>query len=114
MLLVSKEYQSSFDTAMYCVVECEHCAKACMGDPEMLGCARTCLDCVETCRTIAIYMVRGSRFIPHLAKACAEICDACAKECEKHKDEHCQKCARACRQAAEEYRKIAGVAAARA
>ncbi len=32
MLLTHEEYQSSFDVAMRCVVECEHCAEACMGN----------------------------------------------------------------------------------
>ena len=42
MLLVHEKYQSSFDVAMKCAVECEHCAEACMGNPDMLKCARTC------------------------------------------------------------------------
>lgn len=112
MLLTHSEYQSSFDVAIYCAVECEHCAEACMGSPDMVKCARFCLDCAEICRTSGIYMVRGSYFISHLAQACAAICEACAGECDKHKAEHCQKCAKACRQAAEAYRKIADVAAA--
>ncbi len=111
MLLVHEEYQSSFDVAMYCAVECEHCAEACIGHAEMVQCARTCLDCAEICRTAAIYMVRGSRFIPHLVGTCVEICEACAKECEKYDQPHCQKCAQACRQAVEAYRKITTVAA---
>ncbi|MBE9166326.1 four-helix bundle copper-binding protein [Pleurocapsales cyanobacterium LEGE 06147] len=113
MLLVHQEYQSSFDVAMYCAVECEHCAEACIGNPEMVECARTCLDCAEICRTAATYMVRGSRFIPHLVSACAEICQACAQECEQYNVEHCQKCAKACHEAVEAYRKIATVVSSR-
>ena len=56
-------------------------------------------------------MVRGSRFIPNLTKACAEICTACAEECSSHGMDHCNKCAQACREAVEEYNKIAAVAA---
>lgn len=59
MLLVHEKYQSSFDVVMRCVVECEHCAEACMGMSEMVQCARSCLDCAEICRTAATYMVRG-------------------------------------------------------
>jgi hypothetical protein len=29
MLLQHEEYQSSFDKAIACMVECEHCAEAC-------------------------------------------------------------------------------------
>lgn len=96
---------------MKCAVECEHCTEACMGNPDMLQCARTCLDCAEICRTISTYMVRSSRFIPSLTKACAEICTACAEECGSHDMDHCNKCAQACRDAVEEYNKIAAVAA---
>ncbi len=111
MLLVHEKYQSSFDIAMKCAVECEHCAEACTGKPDMFKCARTCLDCAEICRTMATYMVRGSSFVAHLAKACAEICQACADECSSHDMDHCQKCAQACKDAIEEYKKIAAVAA---
>jgi hypothetical protein len=44
MLLNHEKYQSSFDKAMACAVECEHCAEACMGQPEMVKCVRMCLD----------------------------------------------------------------------
>ena len=112
MLLVRQEYGSSFDIAMHCAVECEHCAQASMGSQEMLKCARICLDCAEICRTSATYMIRGSYFISQLARTCADICDICALECSQHKVEHCQKCAKVCRQASEAYRKIASVGAA--
>ncbi|HRO68820.1 MAG TPA: four-helix bundle copper-binding protein [Chitinophagaceae bacterium] len=32
---------------------------------------------------------------------CADICIACAEECEKHEHEHCLRCAAICRQCAE-------------
>lgn len=113
MLLVHEEYQSSFDIATHCAVACEYCARSCMGMPDMVKCVRICLDCAEICRTSATYMVRGSYFMSHIARACADICDACAEECERHEMKHCQKCATLCRQAAEEYRKIAGVGVAK-
>ncbi|MFQ4140529.1 four-helix bundle copper-binding protein [Nodosilinea sp. PGN35] len=114
MLLNRENYQSSFDKAMACAVECEHCAEACMGNPSMMKCARMCLDTGDSCRTLATFMVRGSYFIAPMAKACAEICDTCASECEKHDAEHCKKCAQACREAAATYRQIAEAAMARA
>ncbi|MDY7021073.1 MAG: four-helix bundle copper-binding protein [Cyanobacteriota bacterium] len=114
MLLNHEQYQSSFDKAMACAVECEHCAEACTGNPDMIKCARICLDTGETCRSLAILMVRGSYFIAPLAKACAEICDACANECEKHDMDHCKKCAEACRTAVETYHHIVDAAVATA
>ena len=109
MLLQHEEYQSSFDQAIACMVECEHCADACMGEAEMKKCARMCMDTAEGCRSLATLMVRGSYVIAPHAKACAEVCEACASECEKHDMDHCKKCAEACRTAAKAYRQIAGV-----
>ncbi len=42
MLLQHEEYQSNFDKFMACMVECEHCAEACMGTANMKKCARMC------------------------------------------------------------------------
>ena len=37
-------------------------------------------------------------FAKKFCKLCADICDACAKECERHMDmDHCQLCAQLCR-----------------
>ena len=69
MILVYEKYQSSFDTAMKCAVECEHCAQACMGGEKMKQCVRYCLDCAKMCRTIATYMVRGSDFVSQATTA---------------------------------------------
>ena len=110
MLLVYEKQQSSFDIAMKCALECEYCAQVCMQNPEMLQCARICLDCAEICRTAVTYMVRGCRFINHLAKACAEICQTCAEECASHDLDYCQKCANVCHETVEQYRTIASVA----
>ena len=101
--------QSSFDIAVHCAYECEHCADSCIGDEMMAECARICRDCADICWTASAFMSRGSRFIAQLVNTCIPICEACAAECEKHDSEHCRKCAVACRSAADGYRKIATV-----
>lgn len=112
MLINHEQYQSSFYKATACVVECEHCAEAFMGQSEMVKCACMYLDTGESCRTIATFMVRGSYFIRPIANACAEICETCSKVCEKYDLEHCKTCTHSCREVAGEYRKIAKVAMA--
>lgn len=107
-----QQYKTSIDAAIHCAYECEHCADTCMGS--MAECARLCRDCAQMCWTIAGYMSRGSQFIPQVVRACIDICEACASECEKHDNEHCQSCAKACRVAVEEYRKVVSVATSRA
>lgn len=107
-----QQYQTSIDAAVHCAYECEHCADTSIGS--MAKCARLCRDCAQLCWTIAGFMSRGSRFIPQVVRACIDICEACASECEKHDNEHCQSCAKACRTAVEEYRKVVNVTTSRA
>lgn len=106
--MAHQQHKTVIDAAVHCAYECEHCEDACLGS--MPECARLCRDCGEMCWTIAGFISRGSRFIPQIVQSCIAICEACAKECEKHDAEHCQSCAQACRRAIEEYRKVASVA----
>jgi hypothetical protein len=98
-----------------CAAECNHCATACLEeqDIKMLArCIKLDIDCADICQLTASFVARGSEHAGHLLKECAEICNACAEECEKHAHmEHCQKCAEACRRCAEECRSFAGAQA---
>jgi hypothetical protein len=88
-----------------CAAECNHCAIACLEeqDVRMLArCIKLDIDCADICQLTASYVARGSEHANHLLKECAEICDACADECEKHSHmEHCRKCAEVCRACSE-------------
>lgn len=57
-------------------------------------------DCIQICQAAADFMTRESEFSPAFAKLCADICDACAKACEKIGDEAMMRCAEACRNCA--------------
>lgn len=88
-----------------CAVECNHCTAACLEeqDVKMLAkCIKLEIDCAEICRLATSFLARGSEHAEHILKECAELCEACAKECEKHSHmEHCKKCAETCRKCAE-------------
>lgn len=88
-----------------CAVECNHCTSACLEeqDVKMLAkCIKIEIDCAEICRLATSFLARGSEHADHILKECAEICEACAKECEKHTHmEHCKKCAEVCHKCAE-------------
>lgn len=88
-----------------CAAACHYCATACLDeqDVQMLtSCIKLDLDCADICQVTAAFVARVSPHAPHLLKECAEICEACSKECEKHAHmEHCRLCAEACRQCAE-------------
>ena len=89
------------DALNNCAAECNHCTTACLDeqDVKMLAkCIRLNIDCAGICTLTASLIARGSEHGRHLLKECAEVCDACAAECEKHSHmEHCKKCAEACR-----------------
>ncbi len=108
-----QQNQTSIDAVIHCAYECEHCADVCIAEMEMAECLRLCRDCAQMCWTIAGFMSRGSQFIPQVSRACIDICEACAAECEKHDDDHCQSCAKACRRVIEELNKVVSVAAGR-
>jgi len=107
--------QALIDSLNNCATECGHCATACLNeeDVKMLArCIKLNIDCADVCRLTTSLLSRGSEHGYHLVKECAEICDACAEECEKHSHmEHCRKCAEVCRHCAEECRQIAGAEA---
>ena len=89
-----------------CATECSHCAMACLDEQDvkmLTACIKLDIDCAEVCRVTASLLSRGSEHGIHLLKECAELCDACAEECDKHSYmEHCKRCAVVCRDCAEE------------
>ena len=106
--------QRLMDALAKCAAECSHCATACLKeqDVKMLErCIRLDLDCAEICESATGFVARGSEHAEHILRVCAEICNACAEECEKHGHhmDHCKRCAEACRACAEACE--AGVAA---
>jgi hypothetical protein len=94
-------HQQLIDKLYACAVACNHCAASCLREEDVTGmaaCIALDIDCAEICALTAAFLSRGSVHGLHLAKECAEICSACAAECEKHTHmEHCKACAEACR-----------------
>ena len=107
--------QALINSLNNCATECGHCATACLDESDvkmMARCIKLDIDCADVCRLTASLLSRGSEHGHHLLKECAEICDACAEECEKHSHmDHCRECAKVCRHCAEECRQVAGATA---
>jgi hypothetical protein len=105
-----EEFQSCIDACQECATECIHCADACLheNDVKMLSrCIKLDYECADICTLTAKMLAGGSEFHKEFGEICANICDACAAECENHKHmEHCEACAEACRSCAEECRMI--------
>ena len=105
--------RSCIEACHKCATECDHCAIACVNEPDpkpLARCIALDLDCADMCRLASALMSRDSEFAPAFCGDCAEVCDACATECEKHDMEHCRRCAETCRRCAEECRRMAGAA----
>lgn len=92
-------------TLANCAAECSHCATACLEEEDvkkLARCIKLDIDCAEICRLAISFVSRGSEHADHILHECADICAACAEECEKHsKMEHCKRCAEICRECAE-------------
>lgn len=109
-----EQYRSCIEACFDCAAECEHCATACLQEPDAAArsrCVQLLRDCADACVLSAQYMSRGSTFAAAICGLCANVCDACATECGRFQDEHCQKCAAACRKCAEECRAMGRVPA---
>lgn len=110
----SPSARGSLDAPLVRAIEaCHACAEACLicADAglddravERFGrCIRLALDCAEACSTtgpaLARHTAANTALLRQMAETCAELCRACAAECDRHgmEHEHCRLCAEACR-----------------
>jgi len=105
--LQNPQYQTCIDTCNACAEACDACCTACMCDMKNVGMMTRCMmmtrDCAMMCVMAATCMARGSEYAKKICMMCAEMCEACAMECEKHSSmEQCKQCAETCRMCAQE------------
>src|SRR3546814_20256138 len=82
-----QKYQHCIEACNACAVECSHCATECLKeeDVKMLAmCIQLDLECAAICRSAAEVMSLGSGYSTQLCRLCADVCNACGEECEKH------------------------------
>lgn len=100
------EYQNCVQACLDCLKACEECAyQCCIGSNEHTKNFILCTTCADICNLCARLCMRNVGFSKDMCELCAKICEACAEECEKHKDDLCQACAKACRKCTDECRK---------
>lgn len=98
--------QNCLDCHSICLETVTHCLQK-GGKHAEAGHIRLLLDCAEICQTSANFMLRGSDLHRLICAACTEICDRCAKDCEKFGDDKQMKaCAEACRRCSESCRRM--------
>ena len=106
---VEQNMQACVDACLRCYQTClgmvtQHCLEQ-GGEHAAPSHVQLMLSCSETCRATAHVMILGSPHHKHLCAECADICEDCAKECERLGDmdacvEACRACARSCREMA--------------
>lgn len=97
-----------------CCIQCKDCERTCLacvdacldelaGKADRKNCIKLCLDCADICGVCSKIAARGGPLEATIAVACADACEKCAAECEKHKDDKaCQACAEQCKKCAKE------------
>lgn len=69
---------------------------------------RLLIDCAEICSISAAFMLRGSPTHKRICGICADICEQCAKECERFtEDARMQHCANLCHSCSHSCREMA-------
>ncbi|QQL48954.1 four-helix bundle copper-binding protein [Mucilaginibacter ginkgonis] len=97
-------HQQLIEKLFACVLACEHCATACLGEEnvaDMAACIKLDRDCADICAQAARLLQRDSVIGHQYLVLCEEICRLCADECGKHEHQHCKDCAAACTTCAE-------------
>ena len=98
------KFKKAIDRCVECVSLCNHAAiSALEGDnvQEMRKCIRISLECAIFCRVAAELLSLDSRFSKTICSIVADVCNACAAECEQHNNsgewalcaEYCRACA---------------------
>ena len=108
----SAAYHECLEACVACLVACEMCSDACLDESDvkmMVECIRLDRDCADACAAAVRAMARGGPLAKAFCRTCAEACDRCAAECERHAHhhDHCRLCAEACRRCADACRRMA-------
>ena len=102
---MNSAYQYCIDTCVQCATACDYCASSCLQEEDvtmMARCIQLDMECSSICKTSALLMHLQSNHANAACQLCADICTACAEECEKHDSDHCRACAAICRECAAE------------
>ena len=93
--------QNCTDCHNICVETIDHCLG--MGGKHVESAhLKSLLDCADTCRTSADFMLRGSAAYTQACGMCAEACARCATSCEQFDGDATMKaCAEMCRRCAQ-------------
>jgi Cys-rich four helix bundle protein (predicted Tat secretion target) len=107
------KYMALEETSARCVATGDDCLRHCFGmlsmnDTSMAGCTKAAYDVIAGCGALHSLAAVNSPHTPALAKAVADMCTGCQKECEKFPNvPECKACGEACANCAQECMKVA-------
>ena len=107
------KYKGLSEAAAKCVLDGNSCLRHCFGmltmnDTSMAECTKAAFDVIAGCGALETLAAVNSAHTPALAKAVAEMCLACKKECDKFPQySECVDMGASCKACAEECHKIA-------
>ncbi|MGA9825672.1 MAG: four-helix bundle copper-binding protein [Methylocystis sp.] len=107
------KYKGLSDAAAKCVLDGNSCLRHCFGmltmnDTSMAECTKASYDVIAGCGALEVLASVNSPHTAALAKAVAEMCLACKKECDKFPQySECVDMGASCKACAEECHKIA-------
>ena len=106
------KFKALKESSARCVATGADCMRHCLGmlsmkDTSMAGCTDSAYQVVAACGALQTLAAVNSTHIPAFAKAVADICVACQRECDKFPDvAECKACGAACKTCAEECHKV--------
>lgn len=109
--MAHQQHAQCIEACDACATACNHCAAACLQEPDikmMAHCIALDMACADFCRLSSASMARGDEHVLAICALCADICQTCGEECDRHEAEHCKACAQACFRCADECRRMAG------
>lgn len=109
------QMQECIDNCMECAAVCRTTIQHCLRQGGKLAAQpyiRLMADCAEICQTSANFMLRESDMHAHTCKACADVCERCARECQSMRENSLvSRCAEACQRCADSCRRMSNVPA---
>jgi hypothetical protein len=104
-----EKFHDCIEVCQDCIVTAEHCVTASLRENHPEGMARAIelnRSCAAACAFTVGEMVRDSFWVEQACQLCADICESCADESERHDFEPLRASAIVCRSCAEECRRL--------
>ncbi len=108
--MMTQHAEACLEACVSCIEAFNTCFSRCLKEQahhDLSGCIRLDRECADICELAVKAMQTDSPFMKQICALCADVCEACGTECQKHDHDHCQACAKSCFACAEQCRSMA-------